>query len=168
MANTTIPNGVGVSLDEKRRNIPTRQRNWLGKPPRNSGRQYPIVPGMESKICTGDLVSTNESGKLTVLSEGTTFAGVCAGVGLNPQGNPVASIRIGRLWEMVEGLGPNTERGSVVYADPTTQTLTLSGGVPVGTLTAIEEFGGGLRGHVELEAGIPGKPINADLKEATR
>jgi len=55
MATTqTIPTGIGVLLDQKRRSLPTRQRSWLGQAPRNSNRRIPLAEGMEGIICTGD------------------------------------------------------------------------------------------------------------------
>lgn len=168
METQTNRNGVGALLDETRAHLKTRQRHWLGQSPRNSSRQIPLAKGLESKLCTGALVSINDEGKLTVLSEGTQFAGVCIGVGLNPQGNPVGTVRLGVLWAPVEGLSGNTKRDVPVFADPVSQKLTLAGGVPIGRLTNVEEFGGGLRGHVELEVGLPQKAVNSDLKEIKR
>lgn len=153
-ATQNIPNGAGCELDEKRKQLKTRQRNWLGQSPRNSARQHQIAPGMEDQICTGDFVSLNAEGKLAMLSKGTQFAGVVIGVALNPQGNPVGSVRVGKLWEPVEGLGPHTEKGITVYADPENQGLNLVQGIPVGKLLDKEEFAGGWRAHVELEPNI--------------
>ncbi len=145
-----IPNGIGAALDEKRKQLKTRQRSWLGKTPHNSGRQHQLAEGQEDKICTGSFASLDNTGRLTRLAEGLRFAGVVSGVGSNP--HPVGSIRIGTLWEPVTGLTSNTEKGVTIFADPDSQSLNLNTGVPVGKLANIEEFGGGLRGHIELKA----------------
>lgn len=149
----TIPCGIGCALDEQRAHLKSRQRSWLGQAPRNSGRQIPLAEGMESKICRGDLVSTDKSGKLTALSEGSRFAGVLVGVGENA-GHVVGSVKVGKLWEIVEGLTAATERGVPVFADPENQSLNLVQGVRVGALVDKEPFGNGFRGHIELEPGV--------------
>jgi|GEM_PF-6448324 len=162
---TMILNGVGTSLDVTRKHLKSRLRHWLGQSPRNSGKQYLIAVGMETRICQGDFVSLNEKGELVSLTEGLPFIGAVSGVGLSPQGHATATTKIGRLWEHISGLVPSTEKGAIVYADAKTQQLSLGRGIPIGLLAAIETFGGDLIGHIQLEVGTPGKPINTDLHE---
>jgi len=167
MVTTTknFPNGVGVSLDAQRRNLPTRQRSWLGRPPRNSTRQIPLAAGMEGLICTGDFVSLNEQGRITSLTIGTLFLGVLIGVGSNP--HPVGSVRIGKIWEQVAGLTMSTPKETTIYADPSTQALNISTGIPIGRLENVEEFGSGLRAHVALCTDIPGRTTKEESPTLT-
>jgi len=73
----------------------------------------------------------------------------------------MGTVRIGRLWEQIKGLTSSTERGVLVYANVGTQALNLDGdGVLIGRLENVEEFGGSVRGHVELCTDIPGQTAN--------
>ena len=161
---TMIRNGAGVSLDATRKGLRTRTRRWLGQEPRGTQRQFPLAEDMAAKICMGDFVSTDASGCLTVLSENGRFAGICTGVG-EVSGRAMGSVRIGVIWEHIYDLTSYAERGCRVFADPHSQALNLSSGVPVGRLSNVEEFAGGLRGHVCLETGSPTKSIGTELKE---
>ena len=151
MLKEDIQCGAGASLDVKRKNLKTKTRHWLGRPPRNSGRQYPVSKEHEAVIKKGDLLSL-DVGKAVPLQAGKPFLGACEGVG-GDSGNAFAAIRLGTMWERVQDLNAHTDLGCDVFADPTTGALNFSAGVRIGILGNREEFGGNdWRGHVELVA----------------
>ena len=141
----------GSALDRARANLRTKTRSWLGRAPRNSGRQYPVVPGMAGSLLVGEFVGLTKDGQLTRLGPGLRFCGVFTGAGLDSRGETIGSVRVGRLWESISGLALSTGRGCVVYADPENLSLNLSAGLPIGTLTDLESFSNGFRGHIELK-----------------
>ena len=151
MLKQDVASGVGSSLDQKRRCLKTKMRSWLGRPPRNSGRQYPVSKEHEALVQKGDLLSL-DVGKAIPLRAGKPFLGCCSGVG-GDSGSAFAAVRLGTMWERIQDLNAHTDLGSDVFADPNTGGLNLSAGVRIGILRNREEFAGDdWRGHVELIA----------------
>lgn len=143
MARQNIITGISAELDEARQHLRlnTKHFNTVEPLQRTTLPLHPQEP--LDGIVQGDLVSELD-GKCCSFEQCLPFAGIAETIGQDNKFRVIVSVyRRGCFHGRIEGLGPESRRGTLVYAEPgeRTQPLNVLGrGVLIGALYAVESL----------------------------
>lgn len=138
-----VRSGIGARLDDARQGIRSNMKHFNGVEPtaRTTVLLHPDEP--LDGIVQGDLLSEVD-GACCSLEEGLPFLGVAEAVGEDNLSRVSVSVYTrGCFHGRPEGLGPDSRRGTPVYAElgKRTQRLNVLGkGVLIGALYAVESL----------------------------